>query len=864
MKLFVLFTALMGVVSATFAQDKGTVSGSSLLIAPISAHRSLLTENKNQWDPQVKSFAASVNKSSVSEEEMELLRQRPDSHKEPQITRMRNNPVKLNVNYEGNKGTGSVPPDNTMAVSTNGFVISGINSNLFFSRADGTVLYTQALSDFFTDLSLGGGFFDPRIIYDIPSQRFIIVALSGSQSDMSTVCIAFSESEDPGLGWNFYKLPGDILEEDMWFDYPNIAVTEKELYVTGNMFTDQNQFRYSSIYQINKEDGYAGKSLTYKHYTKMKEPITGQTFFNITPVSMGWTSNRPVGIQFLTNDPRGGSNITVLCKTTGTLDQNPKFEVVDVKTGDNYEVSPTVPQKGTSNVLQTGDCRIQYAVELNGVIHFVLKAKINNKAGLYYGRYNLNDLTLHTSVYAEPNSHVSYPSLAPMGSQADDSRMMIQYLRCSGDIFPEQVAMVVDGTDNNFTYSDPIVIKDGDSFVNALDTNNERWGDYSCVARRFYNDLAETWVGGCFGRARFGTWIGQFVSSDAEFRDIFASKTVINPGDTIEFQFIGSDTLSNAEWTAPGGSFISDTSASYDSLGSYPLSITALNQKGDTIRLAKDNFIHVVPKVFAPTAQFEADKILAFEGDTIQLFDRSTNEPTRWKWTLTGGSPSASTEANPKVVYAKKGQYNIVLNAKNSAGEDVEVKQKYIKIEAKAVAPLADFTADKRELIAGDTVRFTDLSSNAPDSWQWLIEGPTQDTFTNQNPVVAFTVEGSYDITLKASNQAGENVKKEEGYITVGSASTQQNDWINTTRFFPNPIVSDRFYLQFDLQKAERLKFDLYGINGSFIKTLINKDIKAGRNEFSFNSEMLESGTYLLKITATNHKHLTLPFVVVN
>ncbi|MBK7223796.1 MAG: hypothetical protein IPH94_21630 [Saprospiraceae bacterium] len=91
MKFFALFTAFI-VATSTLAQDKGTVNGSSLLIAPISAHRSLLTENKNQWDPQVKSFAASVNKSSVSEEEMELLRQRPDSHKEPQISRMRNSP----------------------------------------------------------------------------------------------------------------------------------------------------------------------------------------------------------------------------------------------------------------------------------------------------------------------------------------------------------------------------------------------------------------------------------------------------------------------------------------------------------------------------------------------------------------------------------------------------------------------------------------------------------------------------------------------------------------------------------------------------------------------------------------------------
>ncbi|MBK7223798.1 MAG: T9SS type A sorting domain-containing protein [Saprospiraceae bacterium] len=98
----------------------------------------------------------------------------------------------------------------------------------------------------------------------------------------------------------------------------------------------------------------------------------------------------------------------------------------------------------------------------------------------------------------------------------------------------------------------------------------------------------------------------------------------------------------------------------------------------------------------------------------------------------------------------------------------------------------------------------------------------------------------------------------------VGSASTHQANWINTARFFPNPVVTDRFYLQFDLQKAERLKFDIYSVNGAFIKTLMHKDIKAGRNEFSFNTEMLGAGTFLIQISSTGKNQITLPFVVVD
>ena len=60
-----------------------------------------LQNTDRQWDVQLKSFAASANKSSVSEEELEKLRQLPDHHTMPQITRMRSNPARLNVNYEG-------------------------------------------------------------------------------------------------------------------------------------------------------------------------------------------------------------------------------------------------------------------------------------------------------------------------------------------------------------------------------------------------------------------------------------------------------------------------------------------------------------------------------------------------------------------------------------------------------------------------------------------------------------------------------------------------------------------------------------------------------------------------------------------
>ncbi|MBK8699762.1 MAG: T9SS type A sorting domain-containing protein [Saprospiraceae bacterium] len=868
MKSIGIFSAFLLILTTAYAQDKPSNEGTPIFRVERAAHQSFLTQNQSQWDVHLKSFAPSANKSMISDAELNALKLLRDSHGDVKVERSQALSPVLNINFEGNKYNGFAPPDNTLAVSTHGFIISSINSSLFFAKADGGTYFSQPLGDFFIDLGLGATYYDPRVIFDVTSERFIIVALSGSKSDVSNVCIAFSETEDPGLGWNFYKLQGDILDEGVWFDYPNIAITNQDLYITGNMFTDENQFRYSSVFQVDKQKGYAGETLDFKSYTKMKDPVSGQSLFNIIPVSMGWKENRDGGMLFLTNDPRGNSNLTVLCRTTGALGSNPKFEVVNALAGKNYEVAPSVPQKGTTNTLQTGDCRIQYAVELNQVIHFVMKIKASNRGSFYYGRYDLAKNKLFTSIYNEQNMHVSYPSLAPIGDSPTDSRILIQYLRSSQDIFPEQAAVIVEGTDNSFTYSEPVLIRKGDTFINFdPDGESERWGDYSCVARRFFNDVPETWAGGCFGRTRYGTWIGQLLLEDSGYNDFFASKTVINPGDTIAVYTFGTDSLTDIQWSIEGAELLADFDSTgrvrFDSLGSYRVSLSALSPTGDTVRIEKDKFIHVVPRIIAPLAQFSADKTQIYEGDTIQLTDLSTNNPDRWKWTLTGGLPAKSEEQNPKVSYPKKGQYNIVLISKNAAGEDVEVKQKYIKVDARILAPVTAFSADKTEIIEGDSVKFTDLSANSPDRWIWVIAGQDADTFTTQNPVVVFPEAGYYDVSLTTFNAAGENTVNKEDYILVGSTSVKGPEWFNTANFYPNPVVDSRFTLTFELNSASRLKFDVHDVQGRFIKSLLNQDAKAGKNEFSFNTQMLVGGQYFLKVTETEKRRsISIPFVI--
>jgi len=87
-------------------------------------------------------------------------------------------------------------------------------------------------------------------------------------------------------------------------------------------------------------------------------------------------------------------------------------------------------------------------------------------------------------------------------------------------------------------------------------------------------------------------------------------------------------------------------------------------------------------------------------------------------------------------------------------------------------APIADFTANKNLLCEGVSVTFTDFSYNGTaTSWEWNFTGGTPATSTDQNPVVIYPATGTYNVTLKASNSFGDNIKTKTNFIHVGGGT---------------------------------------------------------------------------------------------
>ena len=87
------------------------------------------------------------------------------------------------------------------------------------------------------------------------------------------------------------------------------------------------------------------------------------------------------------------------------------------------------------------------------------------------------------------------------------------------------------------------------------------------------------------------------------------------------------------------------------------------------------------PVVAAPVANFSASSTTITAGGTINFTDLSTNIPTGWAWTFTGGNPANSTAQNPtNIVYANPGTYTVSLVATNGTGSDTETKTGYITV----------------------------------------------------------------------------------------------------------------------------------------------------------------------------------------
>lgn len=204
-----------------------------------------------------------------------------------------------------------------------------------------------------------------------------------------------------------------------------------------------------------------------------------------------------------------------------------------------------------------------------------------------------------------------------------------------------------------------------------------------------------------------------------------------------------------------------NVSISHSFTGTVKLTVTGFN-------LVTSSEDHPVVSPDPPIADFEADQTTINEGESVQFTDLSGNVPTSWSWEF--GDGGSSDVQNPSHTYTSEGSYTVTLTVSNSEGEDTETKTDYITVNPVTNPPVADFTADQTTITNGESVNFSDMSTNNPDSWEWTFEGGTPSTSYAQNPSVTYTTPGTYNVVLTAGNDYGDATETKTDYITVSAA----------------------------------------------------------------------------------------------
>jgi len=110
------------------------------------------------------------------------------------------------------------------------------------------------------------------------------------------------------------------------------------------------------------------------------------------------------------------------------------------------------------------------------------------------------------------------------------------------------------------------------------------------------------------------------------------------------------------------------------------------------------------------------------------------------------------------------GDYSLKVMVLDNEGGSCE-EEVGITLIVSGALPVADFTSDFTTIMEGDTVRFTDLSTNNPLTWDW--DFGDGESSSEQHPVKVYNTAGTYTVSLEVSNTYGSDLTEKTDYIIV-------------------------------------------------------------------------------------------------
>lgn len=411
-------------------------------------------------------------------------------------------------------GSYLIPPDSASAAGMSGILVAVNGEVQEFDRPDIAHLTAQpgfSLDSVFKGASgFTSGAFDPRVLYDPASDRFVVVAVDQNSTAQTTqILVAVSLNGHPHSGTDFsatsINVSGAI--PGSWADFPQAALDNAgNVYVTANMFSfSASQFTGSRLWTV-KESGLIASAPV----DPSAQAGLASDLFGLSPTTMT-ASGSPAGeylVSYNSAVDASGANVLNIVHVLGGSYTTQAIGVGHIDQSVQYG-GLTAPQPGTTKTIDADDSRTAIAVFQNG--HLYVAATIvptsgpdaghttahwwafsTDASGAVTGLLNQGDVSGNTFV---PGSQLRsyYPSLAVGQANGHDE------LAISFSTSAPATGAGYDGYPSAYEVSfDPLANTSGTgyqeiggwkllaggqaNYYRTFGYHDNRWGDYSSIS----------------------------------------------------------------------------------------------------------------------------------------------------------------------------------------------------------------------------------------------------------------------------------------------------------------------------------------------------------------------------------------------
>jgi len=397
-----------------------------------------------------------------------------------------------------------IPPDTMGAVGPN-HVLTMLNSQVRVQNKFGIVSSTVSLATFWTaGTGLVGSPFDPHVIYDTLSGRWIAVCDANAQAATAQIWLAVSQTSDPTGAWSFYSFQADATGVT-WADYPGVGVNKNWIVITNNMFTVAgNVFKGAKMWVIDKATALGGGVLTVTIFpTGFDNTGTGNGFTLQPAVTFDANQGKLYIVDSGWAASGGRIDYIRLSQITGT-GAAPVWSVVPDAAGPIpgsglftaakgfNSIQVNAQQKGAAQPVWTNDPRVLNAVFRNGRLWFTHSGGLPNEPMASTRTasfcYQIAPTRLNTTGNPIVQSGVLDPGVAggaiffPSIAVNKNNDAVVGFSRSDATRYVEAAFAARRGSDPKGMFGPVQVFKSGEApYYKTFGGMRNRWGDYSAT-----------------------------------------------------------------------------------------------------------------------------------------------------------------------------------------------------------------------------------------------------------------------------------------------------------------------------------------------------------------------------------------------